>query len=249
MIMEQLTHYLTSPEFSDFLRTRGVSLLLLTLAISVISVLFEIRLPLRYYWGLPEYSLKSLLQGLGLKKKDPVWGTCFIQGTHKPLPVVACELLDEHRHEPVMRTYTNHLGQFGFPLKPGRYLLRAVKARYRLPSVLDPENIEVYEVDESFVLPVIVLNEVTPPVVSLPLIPLKKRQDFNGRELTAHYLRSFLFQLGTVFLVFDIVLALVGYSTTHEAFYGLVIAVCVLFLFIKLYILETIQSVMKVSHA
>jgi hypothetical protein len=241
--MEQLLAYLQTPEFADFMAQTGIWIILGTILISFIALLFEIRLPIRYYWYLPGHAWRSLLQGLHILQPIATWGRCYDQKDQRPIPLAACELLDEVSHKVRMRTYTNHQGEYGFALVPGRYLLRAVKSRYRLPSVLDPENIEVVEVDESFVVSVTVLNQTIVPRIDLPMIPAKIIPEMSTWQLIGHYLRMLLFQLGNAFLALDIVLALVGFAVTKEAFYGMILAVAVALLFIKLYILETISIV------
>lgn len=247
--MTELASYLNSPEFINFMDTRGVWIILVTLAVSFVALFLEVRLPLRYYWGLPGHAFTSLLAGLHIIKPNPVWGTCYIQDSKKSLPIVACDLLDEQTHKVLKRTYSNHKGEYGFALVPGKYLLRAVKTRYKLPSILDPENVQVYEVDESFVASVTVINKEVVPVVDLPLVPIKKMTELNGLEQFTHYLRMFLFQLGNAFLIMDVLLALSGWAATQQPFYGLILVVCVALLFIKLYLLELIRVVAVRAHA
>lgn len=247
--MNELVSYINSPEFSVFLQHVGIWLILSTLLVALVALFFELRLPLVYYWGLPGHAVSSVLAGIHLKKPNPVWGICYIQDTRQSLPIVACDLLDEHSHALIKRTYSNHKGEYGFALQPGKYLLRAVKTHYRLPSMLDPENVEVFEVDESFVASVTVINKEVVPVIDLPLVPIKKMTELNSMEQTTHYLRMFLFQLGNAFLIFNAILSLAGWVATRQLFYGLIIAVCVILLFIKLYLLELIRIVSIRTHA
>jgi energy-coupling factor transporter transmembrane protein EcfT len=237
--------FLADPQWIAFLNQNGIGLILVTLILALVALLFEIRLPLRNYWGLPGFAVRAILSGIHIGPTYPIWGVCFIQDQEQPLPLVACELLDEHSHQVVMRTYTNHQGQYGFKLMPGKYLLRAIKTQYRLPTFLDPENVEVIEVDESFVISVIVLNREVAPVVNLPLVPVKVPTEAGARRLFSHYGRMFIFQLGNAFLFFDILLGLAGLAATKQPFYGLILAVAVVLLFIKLYFLETIRVVTK----
>jgi hypothetical protein len=246
--MTDAIQYLYSSDFAAFMEGRGVWVILATMAVSFLALFLELRLPLRYYWGLPGHMARSLLAGLRIIKPHPVWGRCYLQDTKASMPVVACDLLDEQTHRVIKRTYSNHNGEYGFPLIPGRYLLRAVKQRYRLPSILDPENVQVYEVDESFVASVTVINKEVVPAVDLPLIPIKQMTELNGLEKATHYGRMFLFQLGNAFLFLDVVLALAGWAATQEPFYGIILAVSVVLLFIKLYLLEVIR-VVTVRHA
>lgn len=241
--MSELASYFSSQEFIDFLNVTGNWLIITTLLVSFVALLFELRLPLRYYWDLPGHALSAVLVRFHLRRPTPVWGISYNQATKQAMPVVACDLLDEHTHTVIKRTYTNRKGEYGFTLVPGKYLLRAIKTRYRLPSILDPENVEVYEVDESFVASVTVLNRDIVPVVDLPLVPVKTMAELNGQERLTHYLRMFLFQLGNAFLVMNVLLSLLGWMATQRAFYGLVIAVCIILLFIKLYLLELIRVV------
>jgi hypothetical protein len=247
--MEQFLTYLHSSEFAQFLTQTGVPLVLSTMVLSFIALLLEIRLPMRYYWGLPGYTMRSVLRGFHLMAPIKTWGRCYDRENGKPIPLVACELMDEASKKLVMRTYSNHQGSFGFSLRPGRYLLRAVKTRYRLPSLLDPENVELYEIDESFAVSIAVLNQRVVPVVDLPLVPVKKILELTHVEAFWHYMRTFLFQLGNVFLLLDVILALLGYAATQDLFYGLILAVAVVLLFTKLYVLETISVLTKVSYA
>jgi hypothetical protein len=247
--MNDFIAYISGPDFAAWLGRVGVWLILATLVIALVALLLELRLPLRYYWGLPGHTVRSLLAGLHLAKPNPIWGRCYIQDSHKSLPLVACDLLNEQTHAVIKRTYSNHKGEYGFALQPGKYLLRAVKTRYRMPSILDPENVEVYEVDESFVALVTVVNKEVVPMVDLPLVPIKKMTELNGWERLTHYLRMFLFQLGNAFLILNVVLAIAGWAATSQPFYGLIIAVCLVLLFIKLYLLELIRVVGARSNA
>ena len=247
--MQDLFRYLESREFATFLDEVGMWVILGTIAFAFIALFLELRLPLRYYWVLPGHMLHSLLAGLHLAEAGPIWGRCYVKGSNKTLPLVACDLMDEHTHKVVKRTYSNHQGEYGFPLNPGMYLLRATKTHYRLPSLLDPENVQVIEVDESYVASVTVINKEVVPVVDLPLVPAKQMTELTTWERFAHYARMFLFQLANAFLIIDVVLGLAGWYATRQPFYGLIIAVCLLLLFIKLYILELIRIVGKPSHA
>jgi hypothetical protein len=161
--------------------------------------------------------------------------------------LVACDLLDASTHQVLSRTYSNHLGEYGFRLRPGKYLLKAVKNRYRVPSLLDPENVEVYEIDEAFVASVTVLNQDIVPMVDLPMVPVTGKIERSRWDGAIRYGRMFLFQLGNVFLILDIVLSLLGWSATREPYFGLIIAVSLVLLFIKLYLLETIRVVVVKS--
>lgn len=247
--MNQFLAYLESSTFISYMENVGTPFILIALAVALIALLLEVRLPLRYYWDLPGHSLRSILQGLKIVKPYPIWGKCVIKDTGKPLSLVACELLDVNTNNVVMRTYTNHKGEFGFKLVPNKYLLRAVKNHYRLPSILDPENVRIVGVDESFVMPVIVVNKEVSPNVKLELEPVKRLDQLTGWQSFAHYLRMFLFQLANALLVLVIILALLGWWIEREPFYGIVVAVSLALLFIKLYILETISTLVRSSHA
>jgi hypothetical protein len=247
--MADFLTYMSSDDFVRFLDTVGIWLILSTILFAFIALFLELRLPLRYYWGLPAHLGKSLLAGLHILTPDPVWGRCYAQDTQKGLPLVACDLMDEHTHRIVKRTYSNHQGEYGFPLIPGKYLLRATKTHYRLPGILDPENVQIIEVDEAYVASVAVVNREVVPYIDLPLVPVKKITELTVWELLLHYSRMFLFQLANAFLVLAVALGLAGWYATRQPVYGVIIAVCVVLLFIKLYILELIRIVGKTSHA
>lgn len=231
------------------MREVGIPFILIALVLALIALLLEIRLPLRYYWDLPGHSLRSFMQGLHLRKPQPIWGKCLVQESGKPLPLVACELLDPTTNRVLMRTYSNHEGGYGFKLVPGKYLLRAIKTHYRLPSFLDPENVRVVGVDESFVVPVIVVNKDIAPNVDLPLVPVKKLIELSTMQSFAHYIRMFLFQLANALLGLVIIISLLGLWVEREPLYAIIVAVSLTLLFIKLYILETISTLTRSSHA
>lgn len=247
--MDQLLQYLHSPELADFMQQTGIPLILITSLISFIALLLEVRLPINYYWGLPGHGLRSVLRGLRLMRPVQPWGVCRIQDSQQPLPLVACELLDEQTKQVKMTTYSNHQGEYGFKLVPGKYLLRATKTHYRMPSLLDPENLEIIEIDQSFVVSVAVINQEVVPTIDLPLVPVKTMNQLSSTESVWHYLRMFLFQMANVLLVLNVGLSLLGWYATRDLFYGVMLVVCVMLLFIKLYILETISHVTKASHA
>lgn len=247
--MNELLAYFEGGIFVSYMEQVGVPFILIALGVALVALLLEIRLPLRYYWDLPGHGLRSVLQGLRLLKPHPIWGTSVVQATGKPLPLVACELLDSATNKVVMRTYSNHAGKFGFKLAPGKYLLRAVKNHYRLPSFLDPENVRIIGVDESFVVPVIVVNKEVAPSIDLPLVPVKRLDELTKWQNLVHYVRMFLFQLANALLGLVIILSLLGLWVEQDPFYGVVVAVSVTLLFIKLYILETISTLVRSSHA
>ncbi len=247
--MNALWGYLYSTDFDRWLSEIGVWLILATMAVAFVALWLEIRLPLGYYWGLPDYLIKSFLRGIRLLKPVPVWGKCYLRGDRKAMPLVACDLLDVQTQKVLRRTYTNHKGEFGFALVPGNYLLRAVKTRYQTPSLLDPENVRVYEVAESFVASVAVINREVVPVVDLPLEPIIQMAELTTYQAAVHYGRMLLFQLGNVFLGLNSLLAIIGWLVTREIFYGLILAVCLVLLFIKLYILETIRVAIVKENA
>ncbi len=247
--MNTVLNYFESPTFIVYMQEIGIPFILIALCVAFIALLLEVRLPLRYYWELPGHSLRSILQGLHILKPYPMWGKCLVQEVNRPLPLVACELLDASTNKVLMRTYSNHEGKYGFKLVPGKYLLRAVKNHYRLPSFLDPENVRVVGVDESFVVPVIVVNKEVAPDIDLPLVPVKRLNELSTWQSLAHYARMFLFQLANALLVLVIVLALVGLWITRDPFYGATVVVSLALLFIKLYILETISVLVRSSDA
>lgn len=241
--VNELSVYLFSRDFTNYLTGTGTWWILGMMAVAFVALWLEIRLPLKYYWNLPWHALHSLLAVLHIVKPQPVWGRCYEQDSRQGLTLVACDLLDPSSHKLLHRTYSNHQGEYGFALRPGKYLLKAVKDRYRMPSLLDPENVEVYEVDEAFVASVTVLNREIAPAVDLPLVPVKKAAERTVADRFWHYGRMFLFQLGNVLLGLVIVLALLGWANTQDPYFGLIIAVSLILLFIKLYLLETIRVV------
>ena len=247
--MDQFVRYIHSPEFSLFLEQTAVPFILAALVLSLIALLLEVRLPIRYYWNLPWHSVRALLQGFHLVKPHPVWGKSYLQVNNRPMSLVAVELIDPVTNAVLSQTYTNRHGEYGFALTPGKYLLRAIKTRYRLPSMLDPENVQVVGIDESFAVPVIVVNKEVAPIVDLPLVPVKEMSELTPWQNTTHYLRMFLFQFANAMLGLLIIISLFGLWAEREPFYGVVLAISLVLLFIKLYILETISALTRSSNA
>lgn len=167
-IFQQLELMRQTPEILVFVQDNLLRLVLVGLAFGFAILLVEIRLPLKYYWDLPVFALKRFLASLGLGEKTPVWGYCQDADTHSIIPLTAVELLNVDSKETIKTAYSNHLGQYGFKVKPGTYILRAVKNYYQMPPFYDPENIQLVRVDESYAAEVTVEEGKTPDI-NLPL--------------------------------------------------------------------------------
>lgn len=231
-----------SPELLDFIENEMTMVILFLVMISFVVLLAEIRLPLKYYWNLPFYSLRRVLVVLGILEAPAVWGYCLDRETSQILPLTAVELLDYDSKEVLKQTFSNRLGQYGFKVRPGKFILRAIKNHYQMPSVLDPENIKLIEVDESFAIPVEVKQKGQYPKLNLPLQPLEKYDPKNPKFILEYGIRTFLFTTANVFLGLAIFLALLGWWVKEEPLFGVLIAVGIVFLFIKIYILETVGT-------
>ncbi len=222
--------------------------ILISLGLGLLAVLIELRLPLKYYWQLPLHALKALAEGFHLRSPTPVWGYCLEKQSKKIIPVAAIELLDAERKEVVQTTYSNRLGQYGFRAPAGKYFLRAVKNEYQAPSFLDPENIRLIEIKESFTHPIKVgTGEETIPHLNLELEPRQTFDPHNPKSVFLHYLKNFFFILANGFLALAIVLSFLSWAITQEIVFGLFLASALTLLFIKIYILETITRVTNLN--
>lgn len=236
-----------SPTLFDFFTVQLTQYNFLFLAIGFIVLLVEIRLPLRYYWGLPVFTFNKLLEALKFKPKTPVWGYCLDAETDQIISLVAIELLDQKTKKVVAVTYSNRLGQYGFLVYPGGYIVRAVKNHYKMPSFLDPENIELIQVDESSAIPVGVTFSPDFPKINIPLMPLEKINWRDPQSLLSHYSRTFLFATATIVVYLSALGSLLAFVLTGRPYDGLLLAVAVCLLFIKIYILETVGQVGRVG--
>lgn len=226
---------------TSFLENNIMRLVLVGLAFGFAVLLIEIRLPLKYYWDLPAFLLKDFFSDFGLGKKPPVWGVCIDAVTHAVIPLSAVELLDKESKETIMVTFSNRLGQYGFFVNPGTYIVRAVKNHYAAPPFYNPENIKLTSTDESFALEVTVIDEV-PPVSDLTLqnVSFVNAKSVSSRVWLA--VSTFGINLGNGFLAISILGSLYGWMVLRTPIYGILLAVGIVFMFIKVYILEAVGS-------
>ena len=229
-----------SPQLLDFIEQDLTNWSFVGLAFGFAILLLEIRLPLKYYWDLPIFTIKKFFRHLILRKEQPVWGYCLDAETNQIIPLTAIELLDTDSKEVIKTTFSNRLGQYGFLVRPGKFILRAIKNHYRMPPIFDAENIELLQVDESFALPV--EFETEPPQVNLKLQPLEKYDPLDPAYQAKHFFKTFALNLANGFLVLSILFALFAWWLLTEPLYGVIIAIGIIFLFIKLYILETVST-------
>lgn len=228
----------------DFIYGDLLSWTLISLMFGFFVLLLELRLPLRYYWDIPIYILSSLLEAIGLKEKTPIWGYCLDRESKQVIPITAVELLDSVDKKRVLLTYANRLGQYGFKPSAGKYILRAIKNHYLTPSVLDPENIQLVEIKESYALPIKVGSPAEKtPQVNLELQPFEKFDPKNPKSQLQHYIKTFIFTISNGFLTLAVISSLFAWAVTKELFFGLFLATSIVLLFIKIYILETIGDV------
>lgn len=238
---DQINYLSQNSIFLDFVDNQLTPFILVSLGFGFLVLLVEIRLPMRYYWHLPSFTFKKFIENLGLMPKTPVWGYCLDLIKNTIIPLTAIELLDADSKEVIRITYSNRLGQYGFKVRPGNYILRAIKNHYRMPPIFDPENIELVQVDESFALPITV--DSVKLDVNLKLQPLEKIDPKDPTYQAWHFFKTFVLNLANGFLTLAIVGAIAGFAMRREAVFGILIAVGIIFLFIKLYILETIGQV------
>lgn len=232
-----------SPALFDFFSVKLTQYDLLFLAIGFLVVLIEIRLPLKYYWGLPSYTFAKFFESVRLRPKVPVWGYCLDSETDQIISLAAVELLDQKDNRVISTTYSNRLGQYGFLVYPGSYTLRAVKNYYKMPSFMDPENIELVQVNESSAIPVGVTFSPDFPKINIPLMPLEKFNLKNPESMLRHYSRTFLFFTATIVLFLSAWGSLISFAGLGRPLDGLLLAVAVILIFVKIYILETVGQV------
>ncbi|MCA9390344.1 hypothetical protein KC571_02965 [candidate division WWE3 bacterium] len=214
------------------------------LAIGFIVLLVEIRLPLKHYWELPSYTFRRLLQNLHILPSPPAWGTVKDDETNQRIPLAVVELVERKSLHVVATTFTNRLGEFGFKIKPGTYFVRAIKNYYQMPSFIDPENIELIAVDESFAMPIEVEQQ-GHPVVHLRLLRLSQDQANSAAYKLRHYAKTFFIAASNGALAISIVVSYMAWVIGRSSIYGLLIVIAVVLLFIKIYILETVGIVSK----
>jgi len=240
-IFQQLELMRRTPEILFFVQDNLLRLVLVGLAFGFAVLLVEIRLPLKYYWDLPVFALKRFLANLGLGKKTPVWGYCQDADTHAIIPLTAVELLDVNSKEVLQTAYSNHLGQYGFKVGPGTYILRAVKNYYQMPPFYDPENIQLVRVDESYAAEVIVREE-NPPDINLPLQKISSPDPLDPKNQAWHFFKTFSLNLANGLLALSVLGSLYGWAITRVPLYGVLIAVGIVLLFVKIYILEAVRQ-------
>lgn len=233
----------TSPEFAGFLEIQATSYILLFLAIGFLVLLIEIRLPLKYYWDLPLWTLRRYLAFFRLGFRTPIWGYCLDNTSNRIIPLAAVELLDAETKKVVATTYSNRLGQYGFRVYPGNYVLRAIKNHYKMPSVLDPENIELVKVEESYAITLGVPVNAPYPQIDIKLVPIETLEEFGLISSIRHYLRTFLFTMSNLTIILAVLGSLLAWVVLRRPLDGLLIAVGIILLFIKIYILETVGEI------
>lgn len=219
----------------------------ISLLFGFFALLLELHLPLRYYWYLPSYFIRQLLEGFRLKKETPVWGHCINKQNKGIIPFTVIELLDPETKQVFQTTYSNYLGEYGFNPPSGQYYLRAVKNYYKTPSSLDPENLEVVEVHESFVRPISAEEHSTPRHINLELQPIKVLKSSDPKLIFGHYIKTLIFTLGNAFLILGTLITLFSWAITQELVHGILLAVTLILLFIKIYVLETIRVITTVT--
>ena len=229
------------PEVHTFIDDILINVIFVGLAFGFAVLLVEIRLPLKYYWSLPTHMFKHTFAGLGLFRPAPVWGKCLENESKEPIPITAVELLDNDSKEVIKTTFSNRAGEYGFKIDTGEYIVRAVKNYYKAPPFYDPENIEMTGIDESIAIKVYVPEDGAPSA-DLYLQPMP----FNHRKphvkILTKIMRAFTINLANGLLALSILGSLYAWIITKELLYGVLIAVGIIFMFIKIYILEAVGS-------
>ncbi|MBU1110308.1 hypothetical protein KKB83_01695 [Patescibacteria group bacterium] len=247
-MVEKISDFLSwasqNPVLLKFIERDLMAWILISLLFGFITLLIELHLPLQYYWNLPTHALFSLLEGLGLSRKTPVWGYCLDRESKQIIPVAAVELINPDTKERAYLTYSNRLGQFGFKPTSGKYYLRAIKNYYQSPSLLDPENLQLVEIKESYTQPIAVSQlPANSPQSNLELQPIEKIDPHNPKQKLYYFIKNLTFALGNSFLGLGIVASLAAWAITKGVTFGILLAVSIILLFIKIYILETIGRV------
>ena len=241
-LFEKIDVLRNSPEIIMFAEDNLLRFVYVGLAFGFSILLVEMRLPLKYYWDLPTYILRRLFSSVGLVKKDPVWGRCLEKFTERPVPLAAIEILDADSRETIKISFSSRLGEYGFRVKPGKFIIRAVKNHYLAPPIFDPENIRLKSVDESFALPVDVKSGEWPKNVDLLLQFLNATDLKKPTHAFAFFFRAFVLALGNGFLTLSVIGSWYGWVVLETPVYGVLMAVGIVFLFIKIYILEAVGS-------
>lgn len=241
-IFNQIDIIRSTPEIVAFAEDNLLRFVYVGLAFGFTILLVEMRLPLKYYWDLPMYVLRQIFSSVGLVKKDPVWGRCLEKFTERPVPLAAIEILDADSRETIKITFSNRLGEYGFRVRPGKFIIRAVKNHYLAPPMFDPENIRLKSVDESFALPINVIADEWPKNLDLLLQFLNATDLKNKSHAVSFFFRAFVLALGNGFLTLSVIGSWYGWVVLETPLYGVLMAVGIIFLFIKIYILETVGT-------
>lgn len=229
------------PEVYAFIDTILINIIFVGLAFGFAVLLVEIRLPLKYYWSLPTHMIRNTLSGFRLLKAPPVWGRCLENESKQPIPITAVELLDNTSKEVLDTTFSNRDGEYGFSVKTGEYIVRAVKNYYKAPPFYDPENIEMTGTDESIAIKVYAPENGTPSA-DLYLQPMPFNDTKPQLKLLTKLFRTFTINFANGMLAISILGSLYAWIITEELLYGTLIAVGIIFMFIKIYILEAVGS-------
>jgi len=237
--LQNFSHY---EVIRQFLERELMMINFLLLAIGFVVLLIEIRLPLKYYWNLPLFSIKRFLINFHILQGPPIWGTVAEEESGKRIPLAVVELVDRQSLRVVKTTFTSRLGEFGFNVPVGEYFVRAIKNYYTIPSFLDPENIELQATDESFAMPVTVTRDEI-PIVHINLIRLKTVDASKLVHSMSHYFKTFVIALSNGSLLLSVIVSYVAWVIGLSPVYGILIVVGILMLFIKIYILETVGVV------
>jgi hypothetical protein len=230
-----------SNEVLSFVERDLLLLIYVGLAFGFSALLVEIRLPLKYYWQLPTYLVQYLLRSFSILKPVPIWGQCIDGRTNQPLPITAVELLDRDSLEVIKTTFSDRLGRYGFNVHPGKFIVRAVKNYYIRPPFYDPENIQLQSTDESLALEVEVTEEKLPEL-NLALQPVSVFDPKHPKFQILFYFRAFSINLANGFLLISIASSWYAWVITRSPVFAILLAVGIIFMFIKVYILEAVGS-------
>lgn len=247
-VLSGLNALQVSPEVQMFIENNLLNLVLIGLAFGFANLLVEIRLPLKYYWDLPMFVFRQLLSGVGILKKVPEWGQCVEDHTNHPIPIAAVELLEAESKMVVKTTFSDRTGQYGFKVVPGDYIVRSVKNHYQAPPFYDPENIRLQTTDESFAIPIKVQDGEWPKL-NLVLQPVDVVDHGSLWSELRHGFKTFSINLSNGLLVLSILGAWYGWLVDRSALFAVLLAVGIVFAFIKLYILEAVGNSAYENHA
>ncbi|NCS32352.1 hypothetical protein GW793_02570 [bacterium] len=240
-VFEFLEALQSDPTLVSFVEERLLLVVLVGLAFGFAILLVEIRLPLKYYWNLPAFLLHELLSDFRLARNTPVWGLCSETVSKNIIPLAAVELLDKDSKEVIKVTFSNRLGQYGFNVNPGSFIIRAIKNHYVAPPFYDPENIKLVSTDESFAFVIEVIKDELPKA-DLMLQHVSVYDSSKGIAKVWHFFKSFSINLGNGLLALSILGSLYGWVIAKTPLYGVLLAVGIVFMFIKVYILEAVGS-------